>query len=66
MTGSAPHSGKSSTCLGQIYQDFLIGIDAGYATYETFPLSNLPLDHPVNLAYEVAIADIDTASSSHA
>jgi len=58
VTGAASNSGKLSTCLGQIYQDELIGIESGYAKYETFPVWNLPLDHPVNLAYEAATADI--------
>lgn len=52
------NSGKMSTCLGQIYHDKLKGLDSGYAKYETFPIWNLPLDHPVNLAYEAATADI--------
>ena len=58
VTGAASNSGKMSTCLGQIYQDNLIDIKSGYAKYETFPLWNLPLDHPINLAYEAATADI--------
>lgn len=58
VTGAASNSGKLSTCLGQIYQDELIGIESGYAKYETFPVWNLPLEHPVNLAYEAATADI--------
>ncbi len=47
-----------STCLGQIYLDNKKGFDSGYAKYETFPIWNLPLKHPVNLAYEAATADI--------
>lgn len=47
-----------STCLGQIYHDTRTGQDSGYAKYETFPIWNLPLEHPVNLAYEAATADI--------
>lgn len=47
-----------STCLGQIYLDHEIGIKSGYAKYETFPIWNLPLHHPINLAYEAATADI--------
>ena len=58
VTGAASNSGKLSTCLGQIYQDELIGIESGYAKYETFPVWNLPLEHPINLAYEAATADI--------
>jgi len=58
VVGAASNSGKMSTCLGQIYQDTLIGLDSGYAKFETFPIWNLPLDHPVNLAYEAATADI--------
>jgi uncharacterized protein (UPF0371 family) len=58
VTGAASNSGKLSTCLGQMYQDELIDIQSGYAKYETFPVWNLPVDHPVNLAYEAATADI--------
>lgn len=58
VVGAASNSGKMSTCLGQIYQDTLIWLDSGYAKFETFPIWNLPLDHPVNLAYEAATADI--------
>jgi uncharacterized protein (UPF0371 family) len=58
VTGAASNSGKLSTCLGQIYQDEIIGIESGYAKYETFPIWNLALNHPVNLAYEAATADI--------
>jgi len=47
-----------STCLGQIYHDTKLGADSGYAKYETFPIWNLPLEHPVNLAYEAATANI--------
>ncbi|USN58203.1 MAG: DUF1846 family protein [Candidatus Peribacteria bacterium] len=57
-----------STCLGQIYQESRKGIDSGYAKYETFPIWNLPLHHPVNLAYEAATADIgdyNTLDSYH-
>ncbi|AHB41406.1 hypothetical protein P148_SR1C00001G0615 [candidate division SR1 bacterium RAAC1_SR1_1] len=59
VTGAASNSGKLSTCLGQIYNDHQIGIESGYAKYETFPIWNLPLKHPVNLAYEAATADIN-------
>jgi len=58
VTGAASSSGKMSTCLGQLYLDRQHGLDSGYAKYETFPIWNLDLDHPVNLAYEAATADI--------
>jgi uncharacterized protein (UPF0371 family) len=58
VTGAASNSGKMSTCLGQIYQDKLSGKVSGYAKYETFPIWSLPINHPVNLAYEAATADI--------
>jgi len=58
VTWAASSSGKLSTCLGQIYLDHQIDIKSGYAKYETFPIWNLPLEHPVNLAYEAATADI--------
>lgn len=58
VTWAASNSGKMSTCLGQIYLDKQIDITSGYAKYETFPIWNLPLNHPVNLAYEAATADI--------
>lgn len=58
VIGAASNSGKMSTCLGQIYQDQQKGIDSGYAKYETFPIWSLPIDHPVNLAYEASTADI--------
>ncbi|MCK9368562.1 DUF1846 domain-containing protein [Candidatus Dojkabacteria bacterium] len=58
VTGAASNSGKLSTCLGQIYKEHLKGIKSGYAKYETFPIWNLPIHHPVNLAYEAATADI--------
>lgn len=57
-TGAASNSGKLSTCLGQIYNETQIGQNPGYAKYELFPIWNLPLNHPVNLAYEAATADI--------
>jgi uncharacterized protein (UPF0371 family) len=59
VTGAASNSGKMSTCLGQIYLEFTQGKRSGYAKYETFPIWNLPLEHPVNLAYEAATADIE-------
>lgn len=59
VTAPGPGSGKLATCLSQIYHDLKHGIKAGYAKFETFPIWNLPLDHPVNLAYEAATADLD-------
>jgi len=56
--GAGPGSGKLSTCLGQIYNDSKRGIDSGYAKFETFPVWDLPLEHPVNIAYEAATADL--------
>lgn len=58
VTGPGPGSGKLSTCLSQMYHDFLHGIKPGYAKFETFPIWDLPLKHPVNVAYEAATADI--------
>jgi uncharacterized protein (UPF0371 family) len=58
VTWAASSSGKMSTCLWQIYLDNEIEVKSGYAKYETFPIWNLPLNHPVNLAYEAATADI--------
>ena len=59
VTAPGPGSGKMATCLSQLYHDSKRGIKAGYAKFETFPLWNLPLKHPVNLAYEAATADLD-------
>lgn len=59
VTAPGPGSGKLATCLSQIFHDRKRGIPAGYAKFETFPIWNLPLDHPVNLAYEAATADLD-------
>ena len=59
VTAPGPGSGKLATCLSQIYHDHARGIAAGYAKFETFPIWNLPLEHPVNLAYEAATADLD-------
>ena len=59
VTAPGPGSGKMATCLSQLYHDYKNGIKAGYAKYETFPIWNLPLKHPVNLAYEAATADLD-------
>ncbi len=59
VTAPGPGSGKMATCLSQIYHDNLRGIKSGYAKFETFPIWNLPLRHPVNLAYEAATADLN-------
>ncbi len=59
VTAPGPGSGKMSTCLSQLYHEHKRGIRAGYAKYETFPIWNLPLDHPVNHAYEAATADLN-------
>jgi len=58
VTGPGPCSGKLATSLSQIYHEYKRGINAGYAKFETFPIWNLPLNHPVNIAYEAATADI--------
>lgn len=59
VTAPGPGSGKMATCLSQLYHDHKRGVKAGYAKYETFPIWNLPLKHPINLAYEAATADLD-------
>lgn len=59
VTAPGPGSGKMATCLSQIYHEHKNGVVAGYAKYETFPVWNLPLTHPVNIAYEAATADLD-------
>lgn len=59
VTAPGPGSGKMATCLSQLYHDHKKGIKAGYAKFETFPIWNLPLKHPVNLAYEAATADLN-------
>ena len=59
VTAPGPGSGKMATCLSQLYHEHKRGIKAGYAKYETFPIWNLPLKHPVNLAYEAATADLN-------
>ncbi len=59
ITAPGPGSGKMATCLSQLYHDNKRGIKAGYAKFETFPIWNLPLNHPVNLAYEAATADLN-------
>ncbi len=58
VTGPGPGSGKLATCLSQLYHDHRAGLSSGYAKFETFPIWNLPLKHPVNMAYEAATADI--------
>ena len=59
ITAPGPGSGKMATCLSQLYHEHKHGVNAGYAKFETFPIWNLPLKHPVNLAYEAATADLD-------
>ena len=59
VTAPGPGSGKRATCLSQLYHEHKRGIRAGYAKFETFPIWNLPLSHPVNLAYEAATADLN-------
>ena len=58
VTAPGPSSGKLATCLSQLYHEYKRGVKAGYAKYETFPVWNLPLKHPVNVAYEAATADL--------
>ncbi len=59
VTAPGPGSGKMATCLSQLYHDHQRGVRSGYAKFETFPIWNLPIDHPVNMAYEAATADLD-------
>ncbi|MBQ3084161.1 MAG: DUF1846 domain-containing protein [Clostridia bacterium] len=59
VTGPGPSSGKMATCLSQLYHEHKRGVQAGYAKFETFPIWNIPLKHPVNVAYEAATADLD-------
>ncbi|MBQ8001249.1 MAG: DUF1846 domain-containing protein [Ruminococcus sp.] len=59
ITAPGPGSGKMATCLSQLYHDHKRGVKAGYAKFETFPIWNLPLKHPVNVAYEAATADLN-------
>ena len=59
VTAPGPGSGKLATCLSQLYHEHKRGMKAGYAKFETFPIWNLPLNHPVNLAYEAAAADLN-------
>ncbi|WP_276651286.1 DUF1846 domain-containing protein [Corynebacterium vitaeruminis] len=62
VTAPGPGSGKLATCLSQVYHEYQRGGSAGYAKFETFPIWNLPLDHPVNLAYEAATVDLNDAN----
>ena len=59
VTAPGPGSGKMAVCLSQLYNEHKRGVEAGYAKFETFPVWNLPLKHPVNIAYEAATADLD-------
>lgn len=59
ITAPGPGSGKMATCLSQLYHEHKRGVRAGYAKFETFPIWNIPLKHPVNLAYEAATADLN-------
>ena len=59
ITAPGPGSGKMATCLSQLYHEHKRGVNAGYAKFETFPIWNLPLRHPVNIAYEAATADLN-------
>lgn len=63
VTAPGPGSGKMATCLSQLYHEHKRGIAAGYAKYETFPVWNLPLKHPVNIAYEAATVDLDDVNT---
>jgi len=62
VTAPGPGSGKMATCLSQLYHELKKGVNAGYAKFETFPIWNLPLDHPVNVAYEAATADLNDSN----
>ena len=62
VTAPGPGSGKMATCLSQLYHEHKRGVAAGYAKYETFPVWNLPLKHPVNIAYEAATVDLSDAN----
>jgi uncharacterized protein (UPF0371 family) len=63
ITASGPGSGKMATCLSQVFHEHKRGINAGYAKFETFPIWNIPLNHPVNLAYEAATADLNDVNA---
>ncbi|MEQ3363185.1 DUF1846 domain-containing protein [Raoultibacter massiliensis] len=63
VTAPGPGSGKMATCLSQLYHEHKRGVNAGYAKYETFPVWNLPLKHPVNIAYEAATVDLDDVNT---
>jgi uncharacterized protein (UPF0371 family) len=63
VTAPGPGSGKMATCLSQLYQEHQRGVNAGYAKFETFPIWNLPLDHPVNIAYEAATIDLSDVNA---
>ena len=63
VTAPGPGSGKMATCLSQLYHEHERGVEAGYAKYETFPIWNLPLKHPVTVAYEAATVDLDDANT---
>ena len=63
VTAPGPGSGKMATCLSQLFQELKRGVNAGYAKFETFPIWNLPLEHPVNIAYEAATVDLDDANA---
>ena len=62
VTAPGPGSGKMATCLSQLYHENKRGVRAGYAKFETFPIWNLPLSHPVNVAYEAATVDLDDSN----
>ena len=62
VTAPGPGSGKLATCLSQVYHEHRHGVSAGYAKFETFPVWNLPLKHPVNIAYEAATVDLDDSN----
>ena len=63
VTAPGPGSGKMATCLSQLYHEYRRGVKAGYAKFETFPIWNLPLDHPVNIAYEAATIDLNDVNA---
>ena len=63
VTAPGPGSGKMATCLSQLYHEHERGVEAGYVKYETFPIWNLPLKHPVNIAYEAATVDLNDANT---